>query len=173
MVGLAQAILESFRSPPRLHAMVVHLPVALALLGLLVLAALALTRGRSGTLRWLALSVYLLGAAMGYAAYATGERAEDHLGDIGVQLSGPALAEFNQHTEMGEIVWLFLAGAAALTALTAVNRPRVRAAAMALALAAGITAAGWVFVTAHHGGALVYVHGVGVGSATPVIPNAR
>jgi uncharacterized membrane protein len=166
MNELLHSLGDTFRNPSRLHAAVVHLPVAIGIIGVIFVVALALTRGRSSTLRAVALVLYLIGALSGFVAYRSGEAAQEHA-TRNVMLTDAADAAFEQHEDMGEVAWMFLAGTMLAVGLTAINRPMVRGAFVAIALAASLTTAGWIVLTAHYGGALVYQHGIGV----PASPN--
>ena len=161
------SMLNSFRDPPRLHAMMVHFPIVLAVLGTLATLALLVVRGKVGWLRWVTVGIFLAGAVTGFYTASTGEAADDHLSSANVELTDPANAEFNEHGAMGEKVWMFMAGAGILVALTAVRGPALRSMFLVLALAAALATAAWVAVTAHYGGELVYLHGMGV----PQSPN--
>jgi uncharacterized membrane protein len=149
---------EAYHDKQQLHAILVHLPIAASILGLVLIVALVLTRGRSAGLRWACFIVLALGALSGYLAAAVGEDAEMFARDNLV--STPAAdAELEAHTDMGDKVWIFLAGTAVLTALTALKVPVVRMIVLILTLLAGVTTFTWVGITGHRGGRLVYVYG--------------
>lgn len=169
MNELLHSLGDTLHNPSRLHAAIVHLPIAIALLGFVLVLALALTRGRSGTLRTIALVLYLLGATTGFMAGRSGEAAEEHA-MWNVSLADEADAAFEKHEEMGEKAWMFLAGTMLAVGLTAINRPVPRGVFVVIALAASLTTAGWVTITAHYGGGLVYQHGIGVPASQNNIP---
>ncbi len=160
---------DSLNNPSRLHAAIVHMPIAIALLGFVLVVALALTRGRSSTLRTIALVLYLLGAVSGFMAGRSGEAAED-FSTQRTTLSAEADATLEKHEDMGKKAWLFLAGSMLAVGLTAINRPVLRGTFVVIALVVSLSAAGWVTLTGHLGGELVYEHGIGVPASTNNIP---
>jgi len=163
---LVQSMFEALRHPQQKHAMVVHFPIAISVLGLLGLVALAVKAGRPGALRWGCVGVYLLGAVLAYVAEESGEAAMDRLDTV--VMSEAALEHLEAHEEMGGWVWIILLTTAALIALTAVHTKKtLRLSVLTLAVLSGVIAAGYIAVTAHHGGTMVYQHGVGI----PASPN--
>lgn len=161
-----QAIFELLDNPQMVHAAVVHLPIALAVLGvpLVLVASLVSTKG-DGT-RWIGVLVYLALAAIAYGAVLTGQQAEAHA-QAGV--SEAASERVHEHEEMAEKAWGFGVATALLLALSTIANPHgagrgkpLRKIFMVLAVAASLATAGWVGVTAHYGGTLVYEFGVGV-----------
>lgn len=139
-----------------LHPVMVHLPLALALLMPLFAAAAAwgLWTGRLGRRAWLgiaALQLLLVGTAV--FAMQTGETEEDR-----VEAVVPKGA-IHQHEEYAE---QFTWGAAAVLALTLVVFAPVGRRAFALVTLAGtIAVAGLALRVGHAGGQLVYVHNAG------------
>ena len=119
---LLHALLDSLKHPQMKHAAMVHLPIAISLLGVLGLLALAATGGRSGTLRWVCVAVYLLGVGSAMATAKSGEDAEHSL-DIQV-ITQAALEDLEHHEEMAEKLWLFFAATAGLTAATAIGKDK-------------------------------------------------
>jgi uncharacterized membrane protein len=151
---------------PNLHPAVVHFPIALAVTAFgLDLAATVLRRRRwldhAGALLW---GLATVGA---WAAWWTGEQAQKTMWHH----QGAAQAALADHESLG------LMAALVLTAVVAIRLVAVwlsfRDAKTPLgpvrwaALVAGLGALLLVAVTADHGGALVYEHGLGVGE-TPV-----
>lgn len=135
-----------------LHPLVVHFPVALAVVWPLVDAAgLLLSRpdvSRTG--------VGLLGAAVvaSLVATVTGQSAYDRAIAAGI---GPDLLD--THGDGGGLVpWVLLA----LGVLRTAGVHRFGRPAHVGALIAGLAAAAWVGFVGHSGGELVYEHGVGV-----------
>ncbi len=162
---MLEDIFQSLADPQQKHAMMIHLPIAVSLLGVFGLAAMMITRGRSRALRWCCVGLYVLGGLAAWTAAEAGEEAMDRL-DPAV-MTQEALEHLEKHEEMGERVWLFLMLTGAIAAVSASRRNRVRTASLALALLAGFGTAAYTGVTSHHGGAMVYRHGVGV----PTSPN--
>jgi uncharacterized membrane protein len=144
-----------------LHPVMVHLPLALALLMPLFAAAAAwgLWTGRLGRRAWLgvaALQILLVGTAV--LAIKTGETEEDR-----VEAVVPERA-IHQHEEYAE---QFTWGAAAVLALTLVVFAPVGARAFALVTLVGtIAVAGLALRVGHAGGQLVYVHNAGAAYGT-------
>jgi len=160
MVVNIQELTESLAHPPIRHAAMVHMPIAFAALGLLLLLLLLLTGGRSAYLRWSTAALFLLAAGLAYLTSISGEAAEDHL----LEVADLAHESLEEHEWLGEWAWVPLAATGILTALTAMPGLPARFGFLALALLAGIFCSGWLALTAHHGGQLVYVHSVGVGT---------
>lgn len=151
------SLLETFNYPPTLHALVVHFPIVLALLGVpLVLLVLLLPRWRGGL--WAAVVLYVAVAGAGYLAMGTGEAAREI---VPPTVSAEAGALIDSHEAWGETIWIAALVTAVLLLLGAVLHERVRLICLLLALASSLATAGITGVTAHRGGRLVYVHGVG------------
>lgn len=161
------AMFESLGDPQRKHAVMVHLPIAISVLGLLGLLALAVTSGRSSVLRRCCVAVYLLGAGLAWAAEEAGEEAMDQL-DTAV-MTPAALEHLETHEEMGEWVWAWFAATGVIAILTVIESENRwwRPAIVLTSVLAGTGAAGYTGIVSHHGGTMVYKHGVGV----PASPN--
>jgi uncharacterized membrane protein len=167
MFELWSAMNRAMNDPHQAHAMLVHLPIALSMvlpLLLIVLAFMGPRRG-SGYLRLAIVFLYVMGAAAAWSAEEQGEASAHHLETM--SMTPAALDELEIHEELGEKVPLIFAGAAVVTALSAIPVKMVRLIVMIVAVLGSLGATAWVSVTAHHGGQLVYVHGVGV----PASPN--
>jgi uncharacterized membrane protein len=145
---------------------VVHFPIALAILGvpLVLVASLISTKGDG--LRWIGVLVYLVLAATAYGAMVTGQEAEAHI-QSGV--SEEAWGRVHDHEALAEKTWGFGVAMALLLALSTIANPHgagkgrpIRRLCMILAVIASLATAGWVAVTAHYGGTLVYEFGVGI-----------
>lgn len=162
MQSLFHSLQQTAQDPTRLHAAIVHLPIAAAALGLVLLLLLTLVGARSPGLRWAAVVVYLAGAVTGAMAMCSGEQAQDHVAAAGVTLTAEAADLLHEHEELGEKVWIPLAIATVLIVLTSIRMVAARVAALTLAILSGLAALGMVVATAHYGGQLVYLHGVGV-----------
>lgn len=173
MLELPQAVLESLQFPQRLHAALVHLPIGAAVFGLVLVLALALSRGRSAGVRWVTVAVYLLGLGAAVLAERAGEAAVEVLVTSGVQRTAEARTLLDRHEEMGEAVWIFFLASALLTSATVIRWHPIRLTTMVLAIACGTAAAGWVGVTGFYGGELVYAHGLGVPTSANNLPLNR
>jgi len=147
----------SFAAPATRHAALVHLPIAMSLLGVIV-ALLAATTRRSRVTKGIAIIWFLALAVTAYMATQSGERAQ---GALPPGLSEAAHLRLDQHAQMGDRVWLFAIAAAGLFAISLAPSTMVRATASALAFGAAIAGAGWTGLVGHHGGVLVYEYGLG------------
>ena len=151
-------MLEPWNNPAMWHAMNVHLPIALVLLGLPAVAWVAITRGRSRSLRWGGVAFYALATLTSWFAAETGERAMDRLPNT---LPQAAWDRINFHETMAEMVWIFAAATTVLLLLANIPRRWARQGFTTLALVASVVTLGWVAVTAHSGGVAVYEHNLG------------
>lgn len=172
-------LLQSLNDPHARHAMMVHLPIAGSLLGLLLTFIWALTRFRSTGLGSAAAVLFLCGSLGAALAARAGEAAAD--GVEGTALSAAEKQALESHEELGENGWIWPLIPAALIGLGLIARTpepkqvnRIRVAMGVLGLVGGVGVAGWVATTAHEGGKLVYTHGLGVPArgAGPAAPGA-
>ncbi|MHC5023401.1 MAG: c-type cytochrome domain-containing protein [Planctomycetota bacterium] len=152
---------EAMGDPQMRHAALVHFPIALSALGVVVAAASALLKGKNVTLRWTAFAAYVVLVVVTLVAVRSGEAAHSELG--GTSEVVHELVE--EHEELGERAWLFAATAAVLLLIAARQKPVIRLTSSWLAVVVGVAGAGWVATTAHHGGELVYDHGVGTAAS--------
>ncbi len=149
-------------SLPNLHPAVVHFPLALLVTALFFDLLALVSRGR----RWLdhgATLLYCLAALGAAAAWLSGLKAADSMWSM----PGPAQAALSEHQDLGlqtmaaAIVLtafrLFVAWLARKDQRTPLGLFRV------IAIAAALGVVFLAGVTADHGGALVYRHGMGVG----------
>ena len=150
---------EFIPNTQELHAIAAHLPVALSMFGILFVAAALLLKMERDVLRWVASAVYLLLAATAYVAVETGEDSRSEVAGTVPQAIWEIL---DDHEEMAEYVWMFGVGTALLMAISALTRYMQRKVAGNASLIAALATAGWVGVTGHHGGTLVYQHGIGI-----------
>ena len=158
-------MLKALENPAMRHAAVVHLPLALSTIGVpfVIVAAIASKRHWP---RWTALLLYLVFAGAAWFALQTGEDAEALM-----KRNQPSQAFdlVHEHEEMGEKIWIFAAVVTALIAVSAFRKPLVRHGAAWVGVLAALFTAGWVAVTAHHGGSAVYLYAVG--TANPMTFN--
>jgi len=153
-------LLQTWNDPHARHAALVHLPIAIGLLGVPLLVALAGTRFKSNALRLAAVAAFAVAALGAWMAAEAGEAAAE-VAEAG-GLSQLEHAALEKHEELGELgaTWPVVVGV--LVLVTFVNVKAVRLSAGALAVVASVVFATWVGLTAHAGGRLVYTHGVGV-----------
>lgn len=164
-----QDLLEAFSNPAMRHAMLVHFPVVLSVIGI-VFAALAAALGeRSRALRFTALGVYLALVASSLTARYSGEAAEEA---VEGSLSEAGHEELEAHEAHGKNVWLWPAGVSLLIGVSFLKPRAVRLGAGWIAVAVGILAADQIAHTADHGGRLVYKHGAAAAAAWGAQPAA-
>ncbi len=170
MPNLITQILQDTSRPNEWHAMVVHFPVVISVLGVGLALLLLVTLGRSHWVRWLTVALYAVGVVAALTAMDAGHDAAEHIHAMHVKLSPQAAAMLRQHAEMGKKVWIFMALTTVLAALTAIPKKPVRITLVVLALVASLSTAGWVAVTGHYGGTLVYQYGVGAPATVNNLP---
>lgn len=141
------------------HAVAAHLPVGLSVFGVVLVVAAVAVRTERHVLRWVACAAYLLLAASAYIAVETGEDARR---EVAGTVPGAIWAVLDDHESMAEYVWMFGIGTAALMASSVIAKGASRRFAGIAAVVAALAAAGWVGLTGHHGGTLVYQHGIGI-----------
>lgn len=149
---------------PNLHPVVVHLPVVLIPLALaLELVSLARTR-RAELERWAA-GAWVLAALATGGAWLAGREAADGLVDVPAR----AQAAIGEHADLATALLIGVSCVALLRVVASWQRgagwTRPLRGLLALVEVAGV---GLLLVTADHGGALVYTHGLGVVAAAPV-----
>src|SRR5688500_1044168 len=149
---------DPWNHAPIWHAINVHLPVVLALLGLPLVIFLTITRGRSRALAWFSVAFYVLLMLSAAFASRTGEAA---MAELPATLPQPAWDRVNFHELMAEKVWIFAAVTGLCLLLANVPRRSFRQTFLALSLVASVATVGWVFVTGHSGGVAVYEYGLG------------
>ncbi|MCL4211738.1 MAG: hypothetical protein HRU76_07815 [Phycisphaeraceae bacterium] len=152
-------MLSAWNDPSMRHAMIVHFPVVLSVLGVPV-AAVSLFMPRSRWARGVAIGLFAGLAASCLMAARSGEGAE---GSLGANMTQQAADALEKHEELGKNVFVAAGGVALLLLIACVPKPAVRNTAATLGLLGSLGVAGWVATTAHHGGVLVYEHGLGAG----------
>jgi len=161
MTDFFRSALDSWADPHARHALLVHFPVALTVFGVGLAVALAFTRFRSAALRWSCVVCLAVAAGGALLAEEAGEDAHERIHDT-LQLSEAEHEAIEAHEELAEGGWRWPALAALLVGLSALRSRKARLILGSLGLAASIGAAGWVAVTGHRGGLLVYRYGLGV-----------
>ncbi len=158
-------VFDTFEDPQRLHAIVVHLPIALTLLGFILTLGVALTGSRASGLRWTTVFIFLLATLSAGAANYTGEESELNLL---VKPTGNAAELLEKHKELGEFFWIGLAVTGTLILLSSVRVTWFRSITLVLALLTSIASVIWMGAIGHYGGEMVYRESVGVPSAGPI-----
>ncbi len=150
-------MLDFLNDPQRIHAAAVHLPIALALLGIPLVYLIAVVQDKE-ILRGLALGWYVLLILAALGSVWTGDRAN---AQVPTTLPSEVYDVIERHEWMANQVWILAAVTAVFIALSAIRLKWFRGATMALAMIASLATGGWVALTGHYGGELVYGHGVG------------
>ncbi len=154
------SLLESLADPHSRHAMLVHVPIVLGLLGIVPLVALACTRFSSRGLRTATIAWFLFLSAASAAAAVSGNAAAQGLENGASPLTADERAAVAVHEHRGERAWIWPLIPAALLVISA--RARWRRTAGTGAVLASLGIAIWFGVIAHAGGRLVYSRGLGV-----------
>lgn len=153
-----QDFLDAFQNPSMRHAMLVHFPVVLSIIGIPFAVLAALLKVDRNALRWATLGLYL---AMTLAAYLARESGEDAEEAVEGSLSRAGHEELEEHQHHGHNLWLWPAGVSALLGISFARPKGLRLGSSWLAVAVGVVAAERVARTADHGGRLVYEYGAG------------
>lgn len=156
---LLDALRETWQSPSMRHAALVHLPVALSLIGAVFAILTAINRGRNATLVWTTIGLYVAMMVVGWLAKNSGENAEDALP---AELSSAARELIHEHEELGEKVWMLALATGAIIGIAFMLKPVPKVCCLWVGAAAALVTAGWVGNAAHFGGEAVYEHGAGV-----------
>src|SRR5688500_725087 len=120
-----------WNNPPLWHAINVHLPLALGLLGVPLVCVVAIVRGRRPALRYGAILFYVALVGAAWFATWTGERAQERLPNV---LPAGAWDQVNNHEWMARKLWVFAAATAVLLAMSAIPRRWARQAFATLAV---------------------------------------
>lgn len=151
-------LFETFTNPSMLHAAIVHLPIALAIVGIPLVYVCAALNGDKNTLRWVAVGCYATLTICAIGAEWSGDGAR---GKVPPELPATVWNDIDRHESMGEAVWIFGAITTALLLLSVARIQTLRSASIALAMVASLGAGIWVVLTGHYGGMLIYSHGLG------------
>lgn len=141
------------------HAIAAHLPIGLSVFGVLLVAAAVVIKTEREVLRWVASATYLLLALTAYIAVMTGE---DSRSEVAGTVSKAIWEIIDDHEYMAEYVWMFGIGTAVLMAASVFTKDTPRRVVGIATLVAALATAVWVGLTGHHGGTLVYQHGIGI-----------
>jgi len=158
MVSQFIQFIDAWNDPSMRHAMVVHFPIVLSLVGLPFAVIAALWGPRSRMLRSIALAMYLAFTVSALVARNAGHEAEEA---VEGSLDDKTQEELEEHEHHGHNLWFWPAGITILLGASLVNHRYVRLPSAWLAVAVGLVAAQRVAETADEGGRLVYEHSVG------------
>lgn len=150
--------LEVLNNPSMVHAAVVHLPVALAVVGIPLVYLCMVVARENEALRWVTAGCYAVLALSAFAAMQSGEGA---MGKVPAEIPQDIWNHIEHHEEMGEVVWILGLVTMALVALSALRFKWLAPTVQTLALIASLGTGAWVAMTGHYGGTLVYDHGIG------------
>ncbi len=158
-MDFTEFITEFIPNTQEMHAIAAHLPVALSMLGPLILVAALLIKTDREVLRWVAAATYLVLAGTAYIAVETGE---DSRSEVSGAIAKSIWDILDDHENMAEYVWIFGVCTALLIAASALTRHVAQRSFGIAAMIAALATAVWVGLTGHHGGTLVYKHGIGI-----------
>ena len=99
----ATQMIEAWNNPVMRHAMVIHFPVVLSIIGIPFAVAAAIVWRDGRTLRISALAIYVALAVTAFVARNTGEDAEEA---VEGSLSEPGHEELEEHEHHGHNLWL-------------------------------------------------------------------
>ncbi len=171
---MSNMISQFFNDPHIRHAVLVHFPVVFGLLGILPLLALLMTGLKSKPVRIVCIAWFLLASGGAALAANSGEAAEHNLREQSPNMTQEERRAVHEHEELAENGWIWQLVPAALVLLTFPNKGAIRKTAFVVSCVAALGVAGWVGLTAHRGGRLVYDLGIGVHARTvPDAPPAR
>lgn len=162
---------QAMNDPAMWHAMVVHFPIVLASLAFVPILAALVFRLKNKTLLWIGLTMLLMLSVSAFVAIEAGEDADDHLTARDVTPAEEAAVK--KHEELAENGWIWplIPAACLVVVLLPIPRPKaVRPVAASLALVGALGVSGWVALTAHAGGQIVYIYGIGTPERGTKIP---
>src|SRR4051812_6905009 len=151
-------MLDPWKNPAVWHAINVHLPIVLAILGLPLVCLLAITRGKSRGLRW---GVVFFYAAVTVAAWFTVQTGERAMGALPPTISAAAAQRVELHERLAVKLPILAAATTFFLLLATIPRRWARQTFTTLGLVMSVLTAGWIAVTAHSGGLAVYDFGLG------------
>lgn len=144
------------------HPIVVHLPIATALIWLTFELSIAFYRKKRREMDFAFVVLAVVGAISAFAANLTGEMAE-HVHQQ--TLAAPLMAAIEHHAEIAAyVVWFYLLLTVISGIIMFANFEWLRVLRFGVACGLAIV----VGLAAHRGGSLVYEHGIAVGVEKPV-----
>ncbi|MBI2423123.1 MAG: hypothetical protein HYV27_09865 [Candidatus Hydrogenedentes bacterium] len=155
-----------FRNPTLMHAAVVHLPLALAVFGFILLIVCALFH-RNNAVRWITLLAYAVLVASTVVAFESGEGAQSKISSDAPQEVWELV---NEHEDNAHLVQYLGIATTLLLAASLVPHLQVRAGMLLLATVSGLITLFFGAFTGHLGGTLVYQYGVGRSAASVAPP---
>ena len=168
---MIERFLDAWGDPQMRHAMIVHFPIVLSVIGIpfAVLAALWQAKQRGRVFQWVTLAAYLALTVSLYSAGESGHDAEDLAGPMAE--SGEQ--ELEEHEHHGHNLWQWSAVICVVAGVGFVRHRLLHiASAWLVVVGAGVTAER-IAHTADHGGRLVYEHGAAGGADLAALITAR
>ena len=156
------SVIEELISPQVLHAVLVHLPLALGMIGIPMVFIGAVTKMNNPTLRWVIFFVYVFMALTALPAAFMGARA---LSAAEGTMPAAAVAIAESHKWMAKNAWVLPLITAFLVLICRTKQEWFRVAVATLAVLAGVAAGIWMGITGYYGGELVYGYGIGTPAA--------
>lgn len=164
MNEIISIIQDTLADPSMKHASMTHLPIALVLIGPVLLLAAGVLPGRRRMMSLLSAILYIVLAISALFTLWSGEDAYDRIGGVSEALAHQA----HDHGEMAERIWTFGLALAAIAACGLLKKKQAALAAVWTGFAGGLFLITWTIIAAHKGGVLVYDHGVG--TPNPMLP---
>ena len=149
---------------PNIHPLIIHFPIALLFTAALV-DTLGMAMRSNDFLRKGAFSLYLLGGLGVVGAWFSGKQAADT-----VFLATDANALLTEHSDLGHYTLYFFAGYVVIRLLMFGLSLESRTALRGIVWVLGLVGIGLTWITADHGGQLVYQYGAGVQAAQTESP---
>ena len=144
-------------NPQMMHALLVHTPIMFALFGFIV-ALCSLIFYKNKLLPRLTPLFFFLLAVCAWITSESGEKAEALVPNTLPAVYWDAI---NNHASMAERVWIFALVTMVLSLAVWHGNSKIRWSAKILTVTAAAVTNGWIAVTGHYGGELVYEYGIG------------
>lgn len=151
--------LEILRNPYVVHAVLAHLPVALAVIALAAVLLGAATKMRNPTLRWLTVGLYALMAVTAYIASSSGATASQGLANT---LPADVQSLLDKHRFLAGYAWVAAAIAGIIVMFSGTPSEWSRAMLTVVSVMAATTVLVYFGAIGYYGTTMVYFHGVGV-----------
>ncbi len=162
MNTLYEEAMRTWGDPHARHALLVHAPVVLGVLGILPLLLLALTGFRSAALKEGVILWFLLASGGAWLARDAGLKAEESQEKREPALSTVEHAALERHEDLGKLAWIWPLIPAGFGVFMLARGRKTQVAAGVLTLFASVGVAAVTALTGHTGGRLVYLYGLGV-----------
>lgn len=151
--------IEILQNPYVVHAVLAHLPVALAVVALAAVLLGAATKMRNPTLRWVTVGLYALMAASAYIASSSGAAASHELAN---SLPPDVQSLLDKHRFLAGYAWVAAVVAGVVVMFSGTPSEWSRAILTVVSVMAGTTVLVYFGAIGYYGTSMVYLHGVGV-----------